>query len=100
VKHRRYEWFDLLGWQAPRGRNPGGLLAGRAGRVIACFFPALPSAERDRFAALAAEHGIEEPGGLRLPDGSAEVEVGYLELLPAGRLREPVARSVRMGRRG
>ena len=26
----------------------------------------------------------------------AEVEVGYLERLPAGRLREPVARAVRV----
>src|SRR5262249_43924526 len=100
VKHRRYEWFDLLGWRAPSGRNPGGLLVGRAGRVIACAFPALPSAERDRFAVLAAEHGIEMPGGLRLPEGSAEVEIGYLEVLPGGRLREPVARAGRVGGRG
>jgi bifunctional non-homologous end joining protein LigD len=96
LKHRSYEWFDLLGWRAPAGRNPGGLLAGRAGQVLACAFPALPSAERDRFAALVAEFGIEVPGGLRLPDGRVEVEVGYLERLPAGRLREPVARAVRV----
>jgi hypothetical protein len=42
-----------------------------------------------------AEHGIETPGGLRLQEGRAEVEVGYLERLPTGRLREPVARAVR-----
>jgi bifunctional non-homologous end joining protein LigD len=95
VKHRRHEWFDLLGWRAPAGRNPGGLLAGRAGLVIACAFPGLPSAERERFAALVAEHSVEVPGGLRLRESRAEVEVGYLELLPGGRLREPVARAVR-----
>jgi bifunctional non-homologous end joining protein LigD len=95
VKHRTFEWFELLGWRAPAGRDPGGLLAGRDGRVIACAFPALPSSERGRFAALVAEHGIEVPGGVRLPAGLAEVEVGYLELLPASRLREPVARAVR-----
>jgi bifunctional non-homologous end joining protein LigD len=44
VKHRSYQWFDLLGWRAPVGRNPGGLLAGRGGRVIACAFPGLPAA--------------------------------------------------------
>jgi bifunctional non-homologous end joining protein LigD len=97
VKHRTFEWFDLLGWRAPAGRDPGGLLAGRAGRIIACAFPALPSAERERFAALVADHGVEVPGGVRLPAGLAEVEVGFLELLPAGRLREPVARAVRAG---
>jgi bifunctional non-homologous end joining protein LigD len=97
IKHRSFEWFELLGWRAPAGRDPGGLLAGRAGRVIACAFPALPSAERGRFAALVAEHGVEVPGGVRLPEGRAEIEVGYLELLPAGRLREPVARAVRAG---
>jgi bifunctional non-homologous end joining protein LigD len=95
VKHRRYGWFELLGWRAPLGRNPGGLLAGRDGRVIACAFPGLPSAERDRFAVLVAEHGTRVPGGLQIPEGRAEVEVGYLEVLPAGRLREPVARAVR-----
>jgi ATP-dependent DNA ligase len=95
VKHRSFEWFDLLGWRAPVGRNLGGLLAGRAGRVVACAFPGLPSGERDRFAGLVAEHGTEVPGGVQLPEGRAQVEVGYLELLPAGRLREPVARAVR-----
>jgi hypothetical protein len=64
--------------------------------VIACAFPGLPSAERDRFAVLVAEHGTSVPGGVRLPEGRAEVEVGYRELLPAGRLREPVARAVRL----
>jgi hypothetical protein len=24
MKHRTYGWFDLLGWRAPFGRNPGG----------------------------------------------------------------------------
>jgi hypothetical protein len=95
VKHRSFEWFDLLGWRAPAGRDPGGLLAGRDGRIVACAFPGLPSAERQRFAGLVAEHGVEVPGGVRLPGGRAEVEVGYLERLPAGRLREPVARAVR-----
>jgi bifunctional non-homologous end joining protein LigD len=95
VKHRTFEWFELLGWRAPAGRDPGGLLAGRSGRVIACAFPALPAGERGRFAALVADHGVEVPGGVRLPAGVAEVEVGYLELLPSGRLREPVARAVR-----
>jgi bifunctional non-homologous end joining protein LigD len=98
VKHRSYEWFELLGWRAPAGRDSGGLLVGRAGRVIACAFPALPSNERGRFAALVANHGVEVPGGVRLPAGLAEVEVGYLELLPAGRLREPAARAVRASR--
>jgi hypothetical protein len=65
--------------------------------VIGCAFPALPSNERNGFAALVAEHGVEVPGGVRLSAGLAEVEVGYLELLPAGRLREPVARAVRAG---
>ncbi|HXW82675.1 MAG TPA: hypothetical protein VEJ84_24470 [Acidimicrobiales bacterium] len=23
VKHRRYEWFELLGWRAPVGGDPG-----------------------------------------------------------------------------
>jgi hypothetical protein len=32
---------------------------------------------------------------VRLPAGRAQVEVGYLERLPAGLLREPVARAVR-----
>ena len=96
VKHRSYEWFDLLGWRAPKGRDPGGVLAGRDGRLIASAFPALPSAERQRLAALLAEHGIEVPGGVQLPAGRAEVEVGYLERLPAGRLREPVACAVRV----
>jgi bifunctional non-homologous end joining protein LigD len=41
VKHRSFEWFDLLGWRAPAGRDPGGLIAGRDGRVIACAFPGL-----------------------------------------------------------
>jgi bifunctional non-homologous end joining protein LigD len=95
VKNRSFEWFELLGWRAPAGRDPGGLLAGRAGRVIACAFPALASAERGRFAALVGEHGVEVPGGVRLAAGRAEIEVGYLERLPAGRLREPVARAVR-----
>jgi bifunctional non-homologous end joining protein LigD len=99
VKHRTFEWYELLGWRAPAGRDPGGLLAGRVGRVVACAFPALPLAERDRFAGLVAEHGVEVPGGARLPAGLAEVEVGYLEVLPAGRLREPVARAVRAGGR-
>jgi bifunctional non-homologous end joining protein LigD len=63
VKHRSFEWFELLGWRAPAGRDAGGLLAGRAGHVIACAFPGLPSAERGRFAALVAEHGVEVPGG-------------------------------------
>jgi hypothetical protein len=80
VKHRTFEWFDLLGCRAPAGRDPGGLLAGRAGRVVACAFPALSSSERGRFAAPVAEHGVEVPGGVRLPEGLAEVEVGYLEL--------------------
>ena len=83
VKHRSYEWFDLLGWRAPKGRDPGGLLAGRDGRVIACAFPALPSGKA-ALAALLAEHGVEVPGGVQLPAGRAEVEVGYLERLPAG----------------
>jgi bifunctional non-homologous end joining protein LigD len=95
VKHRTFEWFELLGWRAPAGRDPGGLLAGRDGRVIACAFPGLPGSERGRFAALVADHGVEVPGGVRMPAGLAEVEVGYLELLAAGRLREPVARAVR-----
>ncbi len=95
VKHRSYEWFDLLGWRAPKGRDPGGVLAGRDGRVIACAFPALPSPERQRLAALLAAHGVEVPGGVQLPAGRAEVEVGYLERLPTGRLREPVACAVR-----
>jgi hypothetical protein len=96
VKHRSYEWFELLGWRAPRARDPGGLLAGRDGRVIASAFPALPSVERERFAALVAEHGIELLGGVKLPKGGAEVEVGYLERLSASRLREPLARAVRV----
>jgi ATP-dependent DNA ligase len=94
VKHRTYEWFEPLGWRAPAGRDSGGLLAGRDGRVNASAFPALPSAERARFAALVADHGVEVPGGVQLPAGGAEVEVGYLERLPAGRLREPVARAI------
>jgi hypothetical protein len=97
VKHCTFEWFELLGWRAPAGSDPGGLLAGQAGRVVACAFPALPSAERGRFAALVAEHGVEVPGGVRLPGGLAEVEVGYLELLPGGRLGEPVAQAIRAG---
>jgi hypothetical protein len=97
VKHRTFEWFELLGWRAPAGRDPGGLLAGRAGRDVACAFPSLPASERGRFAALVADHGVEVPGGVRLPGGLAEVEVGYLELLPGGRLREPVARAIRAG---
>ena len=28
VKHRSYEWFDLLGWRAPKGRDPGGCWPG------------------------------------------------------------------------
>lgn len=95
VKHRSYEWFELLGWRAPKGRDPGGVLAGREGRVIVSAFPAFPSAERQRFAALVADHGVEVPGGVQLPAGRAEVEVGYLERLPAGRLRQPVAQAVR-----
>jgi bifunctional non-homologous end joining protein LigD len=95
VKHRSFEWFDLLGWRAPAGPDPGGLLAGRDGRIVACAFPGLPAAERQRFAGLVAERGVEVPGGVRLPAGRAEVEVGYLERLSAGRLREPVARAVR-----
>jgi bifunctional non-homologous end joining protein LigD len=95
IKHRSFEWFDLLGWRAPSGRDPGGLLAGRDGRIVACAFPGLPVTERQRFAGLVAEHGVEVPGGVRLPAGRAQVEVGYLERLPAGRLREPVGRAVR-----
>jgi bifunctional non-homologous end joining protein LigD len=34
VKHRSYEWFDLLGWRAPVGRDPGGLLAGWQGHRL------------------------------------------------------------------
>jgi bifunctional non-homologous end joining protein LigD len=98
VKHRSFEWFDLLGWRAPAGRDPGGLLAGLDGRVIACALPGLPAAERQRFAGLVAAHGVEVPGGVRLPAGRAEVEVGFLERMPAGRLREPVARAVRAAR--
>jgi hypothetical protein len=43
VKHRSFEWFELLAGGAPTGPDPGGPLAGRAGRVIARAFPALPS---------------------------------------------------------
>ncbi len=99
VKHRSYEWFELLGWRAPKGRDPGGVLAGRDGCVIASAFPALPSGERHRLATLLAELGVEVPGGVQLPAGRAEVEVGYLERLPAGRLREPVACAVRVTER-
>jgi bifunctional non-homologous end joining protein LigD len=95
LKHRSFEWFELLGWLGPAGRDPGGLLAGQDGRIVACAFPGLPAVERQRFAALVAEHGVEVPGGVRLPAGRAEVEVAYLERLAAGRLREPVARAVR-----
>jgi len=95
VKHRTFEWFDLLGWRAPSGRDAGGLLAGRDGRVIVCAFPGLPSVERERFATLVAEYGVEVPGGVRLPVDRAEVEVGYLERLAGSRLREPVACAVR-----
>jgi hypothetical protein len=42
VKHRSYEWFDLLGWLAPKGRDPGGLLAGREGHVKRLRFPGAP----------------------------------------------------------
>jgi bifunctional non-homologous end joining protein LigD len=96
VKHKSYEWFELLGWRAPKGRDPGGVLAGRDGRLIASAFPALPSTERQRLAALLAEHGVQVPSGVELPAGVAEVEVGYQERLPAGRLREPVASAVRL----
>jgi hypothetical protein len=99
VKHRSYQWSDLLGWRAPVGRNPGGLLADRAGRVVACAFPGLTSAERQCLACLVVEHDVEVPGGLQIPEGRAEVEVGYLEHLPGGRLREPAARAVRSGTR-
>ena len=37
VKHRNYEWFELLGRRAPRGQAPGGLLVGQDGRVIVRF---------------------------------------------------------------
>jgi hypothetical protein len=43
----------------------------------------------------AVEHG-NGTRGMQLPAGLAEVEVGYLERLPAGRLREPVACVVRV----
>jgi hypothetical protein len=59
---------------------------------VTSSFPGLPSAERDRFAGLVAEHGVEIRGGVRLPARRAEVEVGYLERLAAARLRKPVAR--------
>ena len=44
--------------------------------------------------ALLATPGVEVPAGCGSPAGRAEVEVGYLERLPAGRLREPVACAV------
>jgi hypothetical protein len=52
------------------------VLESLAGRVVACAFPGLQASERGRFAALVAEHGVEVPGGVWLPAGLAEVEVG------------------------
>ena len=82
-------------WGAPKGRDAGGVLARRDGRVLASAFPALPSAERERLGVLLAENGVEVLGGVQLSAGWAEVDVGYLERLPTGRLREPVAQAVR-----
>jgi hypothetical protein len=42
--------------------------------------PRVASACQSRFAALVAGRGVEVPGGVRLPAGLAEVEVGYLDL--------------------
>jgi hypothetical protein len=85
----------VAGLAGARGPGPG-RAAGRAGRPGRRLrLPGLQASERGRFAALVAEHGVEVPGGVRLPAGLAEVEVGYLEPLPTGRLREPVARAVR-----
>lgn len=96
VKHRTTEWFDLVGWHRPGPGKPGGLVAAEDGRVVAIAFPGLTGQERERLAVLVAEHGVEDAKGVTFPVGLAEVQVAYLERLRDGRLREPVARAVRL----
>jgi hypothetical protein len=52
---------------------------------------------RPRRAGCLEDHGVEVPGGVQLTPGWADVEVGYLELLLARRLRGAVARAVQLG---
>lgn len=94
-KHQTVEWFDLVGWRPPKGREAGGLIAYESGRYVAAAFPGLPAVERDRLASVLAANGRETSAGIELKPGLAEVEVAYLERMPDGRLREPVARAVR-----
>lgn len=97
LKHRKVEWFDLARWRRPAGRDVGGLVAMESVCFVSCAFPALPGPERERVACILGAHGSETTGGVDLCPGVAEVEVAYLERLPDGRLREPVARAVRAG---
>lgn len=94
-KHQPVEWFDLVGWRRPKGRDAGGLIAYESGRFVASGFPSLTAVERDRLVSVPAAHGRETGSGIELQPGLAEVEVAYLERMPDGRIREPVARAIR-----
>lgn len=96
LKHQTVEWFDLVGWRRPRGRDAGGFIANESGKFVGCAFPSLPGGQRDQLASIFSLRLHETNAGIQLPVGVAEVEVAYLERLADGRLREPVARSVRI----
>jgi hypothetical protein len=96
VKHRSVEWFDFVGLKLPTGRDAGGLIVAESGRVVGVAFPGLAGIERDLCRAVIAEHGQEVAGGVEIPVGVAEVQVGFLERIAGGRLREPVATAVRL----
>jgi hypothetical protein len=96
IKHRTISWFDCLGWFPPRGRDRVGLIVAEEGRRLGVAFPALDAESLfAAIAAIAAATGTEDEGVVRLPVGTAEVQLAYLEQLPGGRLRESIARVVR-----
>jgi bifunctional non-homologous end joining protein LigD len=96
AKHRSVEWMELVAWRAPSGRDAGGLVFADQGRVAGRAFPGLSGEERRRTAAILSAHGTRTDWGITLPTQVAEVQVAYLERIPGGRFREPVARAVRL----
>lgn len=63
--------------------------------MLAPFLP-FRASNGNRFASILTKHGQEATPGIQLPAGVAEVEVAYLERTSDGRLREPMARAVRL----
>jgi bifunctional non-homologous end joining protein LigD len=95
VKNIKSGWFDLVAWQPPSGKRPGGPVVADNGRVVALAFPALTAPERDKLAGVLELGNRDERDRIHVPVGSAEVRIDYLERNGRGQLREAVARAVR-----